>query len=637
MQKQKLFLFFLFVSLYFSCPIHVGAVSFSEIILSEIQISGESEQDDFIELYNSGNSSIDISGFQLRRKTSSGTESSVRVFEKDSTIPAKGYFLWANSDGIFSLLADTKSKSSPAKDNSIALYTKSGTSGVLIDSLAWGNGKVFSDTTPIQANPGNKISLTRDTETLLWSLSQHPNPANSKGESPVPDEEEIPQNISSGAVRINELLPNPFGDEEELEFIELYNTTLDPIDLSLWFLRDNSQGKGYLIPSGTNIPGKGYLVLFRSDFGFALNNSNESVSLFDTQGIEHDRVSYEKTKEGISLNALSGKLRGGTPTPGADNMLNTLPETKEKVPKKGFRDVPVSFDAKGDDTDKDKLKYVWNFGDNHKSYKEETSHTYDTNGTYTVTLTVNDGKDETTETFSLKITDYEAPKLRITALFPNPQGKDSESEWIRIQNKEKKEVNLKGFSIATGSSSKKMTNHPIKESFIIPGGKEKMLSRTTSLFTLPNKKGRIELRGPDKKTIDKVKYSEAKSIPEDALYEKNKQKEWEWKKSVPTEKSSSETQPDEIEQLPPNEEVLGAVAPPQEELVSPETLEREILQKEKELRYDNLRILLTSQTEFIALEKTILPEDTFSKEKILDEELSFIEKINLLLNTWLLQ
>ncbi|MEK7182120.1 MAG: lamin tail domain-containing protein, partial [Patescibacteria group bacterium] len=453
----------------------------------------------------------------------------------------------------------------------------------------------------------------------------------------VPDEEEIPQNISSGAVRINELLPNPFGDEEELEFIELYNTTLDPIDLSLWFLRDSSQGKGYLIPSGTNIPGKGYFVLFRSNFGFALNNSNESVSLFDTQDIEHDKVSYEKTKEGISLNALSGKLRGGTPTPGAENILNTLPETRGKIPKKGFRDVPVSFDAKGDDTDKDKLKYVWNFGDNHKSYKEKTSHTYDTNGTYTVTLTVNDGKDETAETFSLKITDYEAPKLRITALFPNPHGKDSESEWIRILNKEKKEVNLKGFSIATGSSSKKMTNHPIQEDFIIPGGKERILSRTTSLFTLPNKKGRIELRGPDKKTIDKVKYSEAKSIPEDALYEKNKQKEWEWKKSIPIETSPSEVKSEETEQPSPNEEVLGAVAPPREEPLSPETLEREILQKEKELRYDNLRILLTSQTEFIALEKTILPEDTFSKEKILDEELSFIEKINLLLNTWLLQ
>jgi hypothetical protein len=133
-------------------------------------------------------------------------------------------------------------------------------------------------------------------------------------------------------------------------------------------------------------------------FKLSLNNANETVSLFDSSETLIDAVRYEKTKRGISLNYAPSGWRGGRPTPGTRNILNNLPETKERIPKKGYRGVPIVFHARGRDIDGDTLKYVWDFGDGHKSYKAETSHAYEKNGVYAVTLATTDGAEDTTET-----------------------------------------------------------------------------------------------------------------------------------------------------------------------------------------------------------------------------------------------
>ena len=258
----------------------------------------------------------------------------------------------------------------------------------------------------------------------------------------------------------------------------------------------------------------------------SLNNTDETLTLFDTEKRMIHSVHYDKTKEDVTLNLVGDKLKGGKiPTPGKENILNTDPITKERVPKKGYRDIPVEFSAVGKDTDGDSLKYTWDFGDSHKSYKQKTAHTYKKTGKYTVVLTTDDGTDTITETFEIKIDKYKAPKLRIVAIMPNPKGKDSDFEWIEIENREKKSVDLKGFSIATGSKTKKLTNHPIRTSFEIKGQSIKRLTRDHSLFTLNNQKGHIELRDPTGEMIHRFKYALEKSLKEDIILQKVKGQE----------------------------------------------------------------------------------------------------------------
>ncbi|PIS35702.1 MAG: hypothetical protein COT36_01025, partial [Parcubacteria group bacterium CG08_land_8_20_14_0_20_38_56] len=137
-----------------------------EILITEVQIEGENINHDFIELYNPSTGSVNISGFQLKKKSSTGKEYSIRVFPENSIILAQGYFLWANSDYASSapILADVASTQTLAKDNSIALFDKYDN---VIDAVAWGAGlsNPFFEKSPFLQNPGKFQSIERKKDT----------------------------------------------------------------------------------------------------------------------------------------------------------------------------------------------------------------------------------------------------------------------------------------------------------------------------------------------------------------------------------------------------------------------------------------------------------------------------------------
>ncbi len=116
------------------------AITPPTVIITEVQIRGDSPNSSHIVLFHQGENELDISGFRLRKRTSSGRESSVRVFPRESRIAANGYFVWANSKNNHHLSsgADVWSTSGIARNNSIALLSPS---GEIIDSVAWGDGE----------------------------------------------------------------------------------------------------------------------------------------------------------------------------------------------------------------------------------------------------------------------------------------------------------------------------------------------------------------------------------------------------------------------------------------------------------------------------------------------------------------
>ncbi|MCD5384818.1 MAG: hypothetical protein LRZ94_00700, partial [Candidatus Pacebacteria bacterium] len=106
-----------------------------------------------------------ISGFRLRKKTSSGRESSIRVFPRESAIRAKDYFVWANSKGEYHLSIDANvwSTAGISSNNSIAITSPD---KIVLDSVAWGEGEnqfLLGDT--IADNPEkNQIIKRKKTE-----------------------------------------------------------------------------------------------------------------------------------------------------------------------------------------------------------------------------------------------------------------------------------------------------------------------------------------------------------------------------------------------------------------------------------------------------------------------------------------
>lgn len=116
-----------------------GTPAFSHLLIVAIGISGASSTNDFIKLFNPGTASVDLQGWKLRKKSSTGSDQSVRAFSEGDSIEAGGYFIWANSTGGFSeaIGANASSTATLAASNSVALFDASGT---MVDAVAWGDG-----------------------------------------------------------------------------------------------------------------------------------------------------------------------------------------------------------------------------------------------------------------------------------------------------------------------------------------------------------------------------------------------------------------------------------------------------------------------------------------------------------------
>jgi PKD repeat protein len=442
--------------------------------------SDSEEEGEFIELFNFGNEDVRLDGWTLKDASANGKY----VIPKNTVLKSGRYLALPRQMTGIALNNDTETLA--------LLDPKSET----VSSLAYQ-----------KAPEGQAYAF--DGASWRWTDTPTPEKENS---FPGP----AAQKTYADSIRLNEILPNPKEKGEQTEFIELYNGSDTAIGLEGWMLRDASKTGRYVFPAGTRISAKGYLVLYRSVSKLSLSNTRDSVTLFDPNGNTADAVGYEKARENVSYNFFENAWQWSRfLTPGAPNQGNRSPSLKVKKPKTAYRGVPFELQAKAKDKDRDALKYVWDFGDGHRSYKAKTKHAYRKKGTYEVSLAVFDGSETAYKSFTVKVKDMPRPNVRIAQANPNPEGKDTDNEWILVENLSKGKVNLKDWSLATGWD--KLANHPIREDFVLKPGEAKRLTRKLSGFTLNNKRMKLELRAPDKKKVHAVGYERAGSLKDDEI------------------------------------------------------------------------------------------------------------------------
>lgn len=377
---------------------------------------------------------------------------------------------------------------------------------------------------------------------------------------------------ASSDIYINELLiEGPSGEE----FIELYNPTDSDISLKNYYLDYYSSGRDWnnpyrnkKFPDSAIIKSKNYFLIAMKTGEFSnadwnlgysshqLSDSNGSIALFPSgtfaesnalDSISWGKVDYvgkgkefDPPKDGKSYEKkISGWQESVAPggTPGKENSAwmiisaGTEPDASAgieiKKDKNIFADVYASFEVNYAGATS-ATKYTWNFGDGHKSYKQKTTHKYDSAGTYSASITIR-GDKSAKKYFSVEVEDYDAPKVKIIRLSPNPKGKDTGNEWIEIENNSKKKVNLKDWTIATGWE--KLVNHKITKKFILKAKGIKKLTRDYCAFYLNNSKMKLELRDPSGETVQKLKYNRKKDkMEEDEIFALTGKK-WDWDKS----------------------------------------------------------------------------------------------------------
>jgi hypothetical protein len=148
--------FFLFAFFIVFSKVNAG------VIINEVQIGGATTSDEFIELYNNSSSDIDLSGWYLKKRTSTGAEYSLVATSRleGKTISANSYFLLGNENGYagsVSLDATWASSNTIASNNQIVLFSLSDSvDTVSIGSLENGKSYQKTDSGWITANPTPK-------------------------------------------------------------------------------------------------------------------------------------------------------------------------------------------------------------------------------------------------------------------------------------------------------------------------------------------------------------------------------------------------------------------------------------------------------------------------------------------------
>ncbi len=108
---------------------------------------------------------------------------------------------------------------------------------------------------------------------------------------------------------IHEINYNPAPGFDPGDWVELHNATERDMDLSGWVFRDDNDLHSFVLPPGTVLPPRGYLVLCESlaafqalfpaagpalgDLGFAFSGSGELLRLYDAAGVLVDQVPYD--------------------------------------------------------------------------------------------------------------------------------------------------------------------------------------------------------------------------------------------------------------------------------------------------------------------------------------------------------
>ena len=327
--------------------------------------------------------------------------------------------------------------------------------------------------------------------------------------------------IIADNIIINELLPNPEGSDDT-EWIELKNENDNTINLENCYLEDAS-GNRYTFSSNdfNNLNINDYFVLERSVSGISLNNSHETISLFNSLNEKIDEMSYINSQENYSWAKFDNQwektslLSKGyqnrkeiyeTPTAIIDLLSDELNTGQEII-----LSAKNSEDPNGQD-----LEYKWYVNNSLKNNEEKFKTTFTRAGLKKIKLKViNESELEDQTTIYLNIDDSKNKNSKysdeecissnkqiiINEILPNPVGTDDQ-EWIELYNPNNQSVNLNNWTINDSNSSFNLNG-------TIESKKYLLIKRSESKIILNNSNEKLQLLDCQENLIWEILYTKS--------------------------------------------------------------------------------------------------------------------------------
>ncbi len=293
-----------------------GGIAAPELFINEFIASNDfgfedeaGDTDDWLEIFNAGDSPVDIGGMYLTKDLSISTMWQVPADNSAATtIPAGGYVIvWCDEEVDQGTLHANFKLSRGGSD--IGFFTGG---GVEIDALTY-----LEQTTDI-----SQARIPDGSET--WGFLTVPTPAE-----------------SNAALFINEFIAsNDFGHEDEVgetdDWLEIYNAGETAVDIAgMYLTKDLTIPNMWMVPTddsvATTIPAGGFLIIWcdeQTDQGllhanFKLSRGGSDIGLFTPAGAPVDGLTYVEQTTDISQARIPDGSENweflNTPTPGATN------------------------------------------------------------------------------------------------------------------------------------------------------------------------------------------------------------------------------------------------------------------------------------------------------------------------------
>jgi hypothetical protein len=304
--------------------------------------------------------------------------------------------------------------------------------------------QIFSHPSPGEINEIEEIVSMPEIEIPTLVIEQ-----NSEEESDTNYIEISEQNICTKDIVINEILPNPPGNDTKQEWIELLNIGSSSCFLEGWSIDDAADGSSpYFFKKNDEIISNGYFLVPSWITKINLNNSEDSVRLYKNDGNLVDEISYKNASEDETFSRIENEFFWTKKTtPLTENILIEELQADDKI----------------------------------KIIKKENE--------------------------NMKIPDGDlSDSVKINEIFPNPEGIDKGGEWIEIYNDSDETINLSNWILDTGENSK--TKYSFQNFSI--GTREHLLINDSEFnFSLKNSNGEVRLLDFNEDLQDQIDYGQA--------------------------------------------------------------------------------------------------------------------------------
>jgi predicted extracellular nuclease len=259
MKKYSLQLFILV--LFFFTQFNIQAQT--NFTMNEVYSRGTTSDPDWIEIYNSSSSAVDLSGFKIYDVAGRTGTKPKKDFPSGSIIPANEFLVIVTDDTSASGFGLSSSGESVWIENA---------SGIVVDSVVF---PALQTTESYSRVPNGQSwiitnSITRGTSNI------YSNPT---------------------SIVMNEIYSR--GITSDPDWIEIYNPSSFEISLTGYKIYDAGGQAGTKpkksFPSGTFIPANGFIIIVTDDTassGFGLSSNGEEVWLEDASGLIIDDVTF---------------------------------------------------------------------------------------------------------------------------------------------------------------------------------------------------------------------------------------------------------------------------------------------------------------------------------------------------------